>query len=99
MNHWIWEHCISIIGHFSNIPLQVIGVVVDMLCATIWQSNCVRAMSLPSSITFLTHIKIGAVFSIVDRVLICVGDNLIMVDLDRMVNYRGFHYMGLHYRG
>jgi len=86
--------CSAIIGHISNIAIDGVRVVVDMLDPAIRKSHRVGALSIASSITGLSSIEVGVGVVISNGVVVGVGAYLVGIDLSRgsmghSMNHRG----------
>jgi len=71
----------AIIGHISNIPVDRVGVVVDMLDPAVRESHRVGALSIASSITGLSSIEVGVGVVISNSVVVGVRRDLISINL------------------
>merc|ERR1719430_1453287 len=77
----------SVIGDLSDVSIVGIRVVVDMLGAAVREVDTVRTLSIASSVTGLGSIEVGGGVVVSDGVVVCVGGNLVGVDLRGSVSY------------
>merc|ERR1712002_854800 len=71
----------AIIGHISNIPVDGVSVVVDMLDPAVRESHRVGALSIASSITGLSSIEVGVGVVISNSIVVGVRRDLISINL------------------
>merc|ERR1712133_70145 len=97
----------AVIGDLSDVSIVGIRVVVDMLGAAVREVDIVRTLGIASSITGLGSIEVGGGVIVSDSVVVCVGGDLVRVNLRGSVSYnrsvvgRGsVDYRGMvHHRG
>merc|ERR1712133_299221 len=97
----------TVIGDLSDVSIVGIRVVVDMLGAAVREVDIVRTLGIASSVTGLGSIEVGGGVVVSDSVVVCVGGDLVRVDLRGSVSYnrsvvgRGsVDYRGMvHHRG
>merc|ERR1712112_576305 len=77
----------SVIGDLSDISTIGIGVVVDMLGTAVREVDIVRTLGIASSVTGLSSIEIGGGVVVSDGVVVCVGGDLVRVDLRGSVSH------------
>jgi len=75
---------LSRVGDLSNIAINVIGVVVDSLDATIREADLVRSLDNPSAIVGFGSIEVSIGVVISHSIVVGVGGDLIRVDLNGM---------------
>merc|ERR1719481_2075422 len=71
----------AFIGHISNISVDGVGVVVDMLDPAVRESHRVGSLSIASSITGLSSIEVGVGVVIGNSVVVGVRRDLISINL------------------
>merc|ERR1719347_1325076 len=91
----------AVIGDLSDISIVGIRVVVDMLGAAVRKVNIVRTLGIASSVTGLGSIEVGGGVVVSNGVVVCVGGDLVRVNLGSSVSYnRGVVGRGsVDYRG
>ena len=81
------EDGLAIVGDLGDVPIDVVGVVVDMLDPAIRQTDRVVALSGGSAIVRLLSVEAGSGVVVSHGVLVGVGGDLVGVDLsNRMGN-------------
>merc|ERR1712133_106644 len=77
----------SVIGDLSDVSIVGIRVVVDMLGAAVREVDIVRTLGIASSVTGLGSIEVGGGVVVSDGVVVCVGGDLVRVNLRGSVSY------------
>merc|ERR1719430_1731380 len=73
----LWVGCLTVISYFSDVAIDVISVVVDMLDPSIRKSNRVATLTHTSSIIRLCSLEVGVGVVISHSIVVCVGRHLI----------------------
>jgi len=90
----------TVIGDLSHVSVVVVHMVVDMLGAAVRKSHGVRAFSLAGSVARLSSVEVGVGVVVSDGIVVCVGGDLVRVDLGRTVSRGGVgHNRGVVGRG
>merc|ERR1719315_239885 len=102
----------SVIGDCSDVSVDGVGGVANMLGAAVREVDTVRTLGIASSVTGLGSIEVGGGVVVSDGVVVCVGGDLVRVNLSSSVNnwsvvgrgsvdYRGSvnHGSSVNYRG
>merc|ERR1712002_532792 len=89
----------AIIGHISNISVDGVGVVVDMLDPAVRESHRVGALSIASSITGLSSIEVGVGVVISNSVVVGVRRDLISINLSNSMGNGSMVSRGSNHRG
>merc|ERR1711881_156424 len=91
----------AVIGDLSDVSIVGIRVVVDMLGAAVRKVDIVRTLGIASSVTGLGSIEVGGGVVVSDGVVVCVGGDLVRVNLGSSVSHnRGVVGRGsVDYRG
>merc|ERR1719315_203076 len=101
----------SIIGDCSHVSVDGVGGVANMLGAAVREVDTVRTFGIASSVTGLGSIEVGGGVVVSDGVVVCVGGDLVRVDLGSSVHnwsvvgrgsvdYRSVNYgCSVNYRG
>merc|ERR1719430_2238225 len=79
----------SVIGDLSDVSIVGIRVVVNMLGAAVREVDTVRTLGIASSVTGLGSIEVGGGVVVSDGVVVCVGGDLIRVNLSSVSYNRG----------
>jgi len=79
----------AIIGNLSYISSVWVGVIVNMLSASVRKVDTVRTFSISSSVTGLGSIEVRGGVIVSYGVVVCVGGDLVRVDLSSVGNNRG----------
>jgi len=74
---------LPVIGHLSDVAVNVVGVVVDSLGAAVRKVDLVGSLNDTGAIVRLSSIEVGVGVVISDSVVVGVGGNLVRVDLNR----------------
>merc|ERR1719309_1502911 len=77
----------AVIGDLSDVSIVGIRVVVDMLGAAVREVDIVRTLGIASSVTGLGSIEVGGGVVVSDGVVVCVGGDLVRVDLGSSVSH------------
>merc|ERR1711881_683848 len=70
----------SIIGDCSDVSVDGVGGVANMLGAAVREVDTVRTLGIASSVTGLGSIEVGGGVVVSDGVVVCVGGDLVRVD-------------------
>ena len=84
----------AIVGHLSDVSINVVGVVVDMLDTAVREVDGVGALSGRSAVVSLGSIKPRAGVFVSHGVLVGVGGDLVRVHLHRMGDTMAHKTMG-----
>ena len=84
----------AIVGHLSDVSINVVGVVVDMLDTAVREVDGVGALSGRSAVVSLGSIKPRAGVVVSHGVLVGVGGDLVRVHLHRMGDTMAHKTMG-----
>ena len=79
----------AIVGDLSDVAVDGVGVVVDVLDPAVGKSNGVGALGVTGTVAALSGVEVGARVVVGDSVLVGVGGNLVGVDLSNSVNSMG----------
>merc|ERR1712112_727774 len=79
----------SVIGDCSDVPVDGVGGVANMLGAAVREVDRVRTLSIASSVTGLSSIEVGGGGVVSYGVVVCVGGDLVRVDLSSVGNNWG----------
>merc|ERR1719450_1642507 len=77
----------AVIGDLSDVSIVGIRVVVDMLGAAVREVDIIRTLGIASAVTGLGSIEVGGGVVVSDGVVVCVGGDLVRVDLSNSVSY------------
>merc|ERR1711881_557296 len=77
----------AVIGDLSDVSIVGIRVVVDMLGAAVREVDTVRTLGIASSVTGLGSIEVGGGVVVSNGVVVCVGGDLVRVNLRGSVSY------------
>merc|ERR1712243_138249 len=90
----------SVIGDCSDVSVDGVGGVANMLGAAVRKVDTVRTFGTASSVTGLCSIEVGGGVVVSDGVVVCVGGDLVRVNLSSMSYNRGVVGRGsVDYRG
>merc|ERR1712243_425827 len=90
----------SVIGDCSDVSVDGVGGVANMLGAAVRKVDTVRTFGTASSVTGLCSIEVGGGVVVSDGVVVCVGGDLVRVNLSSMSYNRGVVGRGsMNYRG
>merc|ERR1711881_467731 len=76
----------AVIGDLSDVSIVGIRVVVDMLGAAVREVDIVRTLGIASSVTGLGSIEVGGGVVVSNGVVVCVGGDLVRVNLGSSVH-------------
>merc|ERR1712112_778486 len=77
----------SVIGDCSDVSVDGVGGVANMLGAAVREVDTVRTLGTASSVTGLCSIEVGGGVVVSHGVVVCVGGDLVRVDLGSSVSY------------
>merc|ERR1712243_278944 len=77
----------SVIGDCSDVSVDGVGGVANMLGAAVREVDTVRTLAIASSVTGLCSIEVGGGVVVSHGVVVCVGGDLVRVDLGSSVSY------------
>merc|ERR1712243_107780 len=77
----------SVIGDCSDVSVDGVGGVANMLGAAVREVDTVRTLGTASSVTGLGSIEVRGGVVVSDGVVVCVGGDLVRVDLGSSVSY------------
>merc|ERR1712126_653366 len=78
---------LTVIGDGSDVSVDGVGGVANMLGAAVREVDIVRTLSIASSVTGLGSIEVGGGVVVSHGVVVCVGGDLVRVDLGSSVSY------------
>merc|ERR1719347_1899017 len=79
----------SVIGDSSDVSVDGVGGVANLLGAAVREVDTVRTFGIASSVTGLGSIEVGGGVVVSDGVVVCVGGDLVRVNLSSMSYNRG----------
>merc|ERR1711881_344425 len=80
---------LTVIGDSSDVSVDGVGGVANMLGAAVREVDTVRTFGTASSVTGLGSIEVGGGVVVSDGVVVCVGGDLVRVNLSSMSYNRG----------
>jgi len=89
----------SVIGNCSDVSVDGVGGVANMLDAAVRKVDTVRTLGIASSVTGLGSIEVGGGVVVSHGVLVCVGGDLVRVDLSMVGRGSVGHNRGVVGRG